>query len=109
MNSIDENTLDTIKWLYLVNLIFYISTTISRIFVVRDVSIEFEKTRLDCTKKNPPEIKEYIYLTLKNVVKRRDILYHHIVIANTVLEIFKTKNLIPVSSLRRERSFIGTN
>lgn len=42
--------MDTIKWLYLVNLIFYISTTISRIFVVRDVSIEFEKTRLDCTK-----------------------------------------------------------
>lgn len=27
--------------------------------------------------KTPPEIKEYIYLTLKNVVKRRDILYHH--------------------------------
>lgn len=42
--------MDTIKRLSLVNLIFYISTTISRIFVVRDVSIEFEKTRLDCTK-----------------------------------------------------------
>lgn len=53
--------MDTIKWLYLVNLIFYISTTISRIFVVRDVSIEFEKTRLDCTKQ-PANKKNKIYI-----------------------------------------------
>lgn len=53
--------MDTIKWLYLVNLIFYISTTISRIFVVRDVSIEFEKTRLDCTKQ-PANNNKKIYI-----------------------------------------------
>lgn len=53
--------MDTIKWLYLVNLIFYISTTISRIFVVRDVSIEFEKTRLDCTKQ-PANNQKKIYI-----------------------------------------------
>lgn len=54
--------MDTIKWLYLVNLIFYISTTISRIFVVRDVSIEFEKnTRLDCTKQ-PANNEKNIYI-----------------------------------------------
>lgn len=59
----------TIKRLSLVNLIFYISTTISRIFVVRDASIEFEKTRLDCTKQPANNNKKYIYLILKNVVE----------------------------------------
>lgn len=53
--------MDTLKRLSLVNLIFYISTTISRIFVVRDVSIEFEKTRLDCTKQ-PANNKKNIYI-----------------------------------------------
>lgn len=43
------------------NLIFYISTTISRIFVVRDVSVEFEKTRLDCTKQ-PANNNKNIYI-----------------------------------------------
>lgn len=87
MNSIDENTLDTIKWLYLVNLIFYISTTISRIFVVRDVSIEFEKNETRLYKTTRQQLKKYIYLILKNVVE--DATFHIIIL---LLQIFKTKN-----------------
>lgn len=62
----------------MVNLIFYISTTISRIFVVRDLSIEFEKTRLDCTKQPANNKKKYIYLILKNVVE--DATFHIIIL-----------------------------
>lgn len=54
--------MDTIKWLYLVNLIFYISTTISRIFVVRDVSIEFEKNETRLYKTTRQQLKKNIYI-----------------------------------------------
>lgn len=57
------------------------STTISRIFVVCGVSIEFEKTRLDCKKKRnpkkPPKIQKQKYLTLKKVVE--DATFHIII------------------------------
>lgn len=57
------------------------STTISRIFVVCGVSIEFEKTRLDCKKKTnpkkPPKIQTQKYLTLKKVVE--DATFHIII------------------------------
>lgn len=54
--------MDTIKRLSLVNLIFYISTTISRIFVVRDVSIEFEKNETRLYKTTRQQLKKYIYI-----------------------------------------------
>lgn len=54
--------MDTIKRLSLVNLIFYISTTISRIFVVRDVSIEFEKNETRLYKTTRQQLKKNIYI-----------------------------------------------
>lgn len=54
--------MDTIKRLSLVNLIFYISTTISRIFVVRDVSTEFEKNETRLYKTTRQQLKKKIYI-----------------------------------------------
>lgn len=63
--------MDTIKRLSLVNLIFYISTTISRIFVVRDVSIEFEKNETRLYKTTRQQLKKIYIWFWRMLLKTR--------------------------------------